>query len=188
MSGAGIQSHQVSSGRSNGVLGVVAPTLIGLLKDASDAIDCDSGTARSRLAQAMTQLLSVSSSADNRPGASARRGGLAPWQENRVRSHIEAHLDEPIRVTDLAAVSRLSVRCFSVALKQNFGASPNTFILLRRVEHAQTLMSSTNQPLADIALACGFCDQAHFCRRFRQITGRTPKAWRREHFSATSLF
>jgi transcriptional regulator GlxA family with amidase domain len=110
---------------------------------------------------------------------------LAPWQENRVKSYIEANLEQSIRVAELAALSRLSERYFAVAFKQNIGLTTNAFILLRRVERAQNLMSSTKRPLADIALACGFSDQAHFCRRFRRITGCTPKAWRREHGDPT---
>jgi AraC-like DNA-binding protein len=33
--------------------------------------------------------------------------------------------------------------------------------------------------LSDIALRCGFADQAHLCKHFRQATGLTPAAWRR---------
>ncbi|MGQ4827916.1 helix-turn-helix domain-containing protein [Enterococcus faecalis] len=34
-------------------------------------------------------------------------------------------------------------------------------------------------PLSDIALMCGFGDQSHFTRVFRQIAGTSPGAWRR---------
>ncbi len=33
--------------------------------------------------------------------------------------------------------------------------------------------------LSDIALGCGFVDQAHLCKHFRVVTGETPAAWRR---------
>jgi AraC-like DNA-binding protein len=35
--------------------------------------------------------------------------------------------------------------------------------------------------LSEIALKCGFNDQAHLCKQFRQHTGTTPAAWRRAH-------
>jgi len=40
-------------------------------------------------------------------------------------------------------------------------------------------MLTTDAPLSDIALRCGFSDQAHLCKHFRQAAGQTPAAWRR---------
>jgi AraC-like DNA-binding protein len=40
-------------------------------------------------------------------------------------------------------------------------------------------MLQTEAPLSDIALRCGFTDQAHLCKHFRLATGETPAAWRR---------
>jgi AraC-like DNA-binding protein len=44
-------------------------------------------------------------------------------------------------------------------------------------------MLQTEAPLSDIALQCGFTDQPHLCKHFRQTTGHTPAAWRRAHSS-----
>jgi AraC-like DNA-binding protein len=41
-------------------------------------------------------------------------------------------------------------------------------------------MLVSDNGLSDIALACGMTDQAHLCKIFRQMTGQTPAAWRRE--------
>jgi AraC-like DNA-binding protein len=133
------------------------------------------------LAPALILLKGEHATADGRSTQLLRRGGFAPWQEQRVTNHIEAHLGQTIRVADLAALSRLSVSYFSVAFRQSFGLSLQMFLVRRRVQRAQALMLSTDQPLSDIALACGFCDQPHFCRRFRRIAGSTPNAWRRAH-------
>jgi AraC family transcriptional regulator len=171
----GTQSHQQTD------FNVLAPALIKLLSDASNAVDTDAGAARSCLAQALAQLTPLCPSGDHRVAPQPRRGGLASWQESRVKTYIEAHIEGPIRVADLAAASRLSIRYFSHALRQSFGSSPQEFTLRRRIERAEILMLSTEQTFADIALACGFCDQAHFCKRFRKINGQTPKAWLREH-------
>jgi AraC-like DNA-binding protein len=45
-------------------------------------------------------------------------------------------------------------------------------------------MLTTSESLSQIALACGLADQAHLSRRFRQVTGTTPGAWRRCHDKA----
>jgi AraC-like DNA-binding protein len=44
---------------------------------------------------------------------------------------------------------------------------------------AAMYMLNTDMYLSDIALGCGFVDQAHLCRHFRMVTGETPAAWRR---------
>jgi AraC family transcriptional regulator len=49
----------------------------------------------------------------------------------------------------------------------------------RRVERAQGLMLRSDVSLAQIAIDCGFADQAHFNKSFRRILGESPGAWRR---------
>ena len=36
-------------------------------------------------------------------------------------------------------------------------------------------------PLSEIALDCGFADQAHLCREFSKSTGKSPAAWRKQN-------
>jgi AraC-like DNA-binding protein len=159
---------------------VLGPTLAKLLNDANGAVERDTGAARSCIAQALA-LLSREGVRPVRDTPAPRRCGLAPWQELRVKAYIEEHLEESIRVADLATLSRLSVSYFSGAFKRSFGVSIQTFLAHRRVERAQRLMLSTDQSLCRIALACGYCDQAHLCRQFRRMTGNTPRSWRHEH-------
>jgi AraC family transcriptional regulator len=97
-----------------------------------------------------------------------------------VSDHIDAHLGGRILVSDLSAIVQRSQGHFSRAFKRTFGVSPHLYILRRRVERASHLMLISDDSLSDIALACGMADQAHLCKIFRQITGRTPAAWRRE--------
>jgi len=106
-------------------------------------------------------------------------GGLAPWQVRRVMAHIEANLGECIRNKDLAALARVSLFHFNVAFRNSVGHPPHEYVIQRRIERAQGLMLSTDTPLSEIAIECGFADQAHFTRLFRAVSGETPAAWRR---------
>ena len=109
------------------------------------------------------------------------RGGLAPWQVLRVKTHVESHLDSTLRARDLAVMVRLSTGHFCRAFKRSLGVAPIAYIGARRVASAQELMLSTNESLSQIALACGFYDQAHLTRLFRRHAGTTPHDWRRRH-------
>lgn len=112
------------------------------------------------------------------------RGGLAPWQIRRVRTHIETNLDAAITTKDLAALARLSSFHFSRAFRDSFGDSPHGYVMRRRVERAQGLMLTTNASLGQIAADCGLADQAHFNKLFRKFVGESPGVWRRARASA----
>lgn len=111
--------------------------------------------------------------------AVATRGGLAPWQANRVRRHIEKEYAGRIGLDELARMTRLSNSYFSAAFRVSFGTSPHDYICRRRIDQAKHLMITTETPLSEIALDCGFADQSHLSRVFRRLTGHTPAAWRR---------
>jgi AraC family transcriptional regulator len=112
-----------------------------------------------------------------------RRGGLRAWQARKLRAYIDSHIAGPVLVADLCALIQLSEAHFSRAFRRTFGKPPHAFLIRRRVELAAQYMLQTEAPLSDIALRCGFTDQPHLCKHFRQITGHTPAVWRRAHSS-----
>jgi AraC family transcriptional regulator len=111
-------------------------------------------------------------------------GGLATWQARRTLAYIEANLASKMDIDDLANVVALSRSHFSRAFKHCVGLSPMEYVVVRRVERAKTMISGTREPLAEVALACGFADQAHLNRRFREIVGISPGRWRRSNAPA----
>lgn len=106
---------------------------------------------------------------------------LQPRQVHRIVAYIEEHLGRPIRVAELSQVVYRTQAHFSRLFKQTFGLPPHAYVLRRRIEVAARLMSESDIPLCQVALKCGFTDQSHFCKRFRQHMGATPSAWRRMH-------
>jgi AraC family transcriptional regulator len=111
------------------------------------------------------------------------RGRLLAWQARKVRDHIDIHITGPVLVADLCALVQRSAAHFSRSFKRTFGESPHAFVVRRRVELASQYMLTTDASLSDIALRCGFTDQAHLCKHFRPAAGQTPAAWRRAHRS-----
>lgn len=114
-----------------------------------------------------------------RPQTRARRGGLAPWQEKRVKEVIQAKLAGELSVGDLARECNLSHRHFCRAFRHSVGDSPHSYIQTARIDKAKKLLVGTDLKLTDVGSACGFADQAHFTRVFTQFAGMTPGIWRR---------
>jgi AraC family transcriptional regulator len=102
----------------------------------------------------------------------AANGCLAPWQERTAKEMIEAGLSTEIRLADLATACGLSVN-------QSTDVPPHRWMMKRRIERAQKLLLSTRNPVADIALDCGFHDQSHLTHVFTRLVGVSPAAWRR---------
>ena len=107
------------------------------------------------------------------------RGQLLAWQVRKVLTYIELHLTDRLRVAELSAVARCGEAHFSRLFKRTFGETPHAFVVKRRVELAARRMRDTKISLSDVALSCGFADQAHLTKCFRHLMQDTPSAWRR---------
>ena len=161
--------------RANNLLTAV-PEIIETL---AEALSKDLEATRQCVRHASATLLSCVRDANESvgamwPNANKRieyRGGLAPWQARALNKHIDANLGGSVSCEAMARLAKLSVSHLSRAFKCTFGYSPHEFLVRRRLERSQELMLQTDAPLAQIALECGFADQAHLSRAFRRTTG-----------------
>jgi AraC family transcriptional regulator len=107
-------------------------------------------------------------------------GGLAPSVLRRCIEFIETHLEENLRLNDLAHEASLSTSHLIRSFRQSTGKTPYQFLLHRRIERARSLILGDHRtPLTEVALASGFADQHHLARVFRRVTGLTPSSYRR---------
>jgi AraC family transcriptional regulator len=109
------------------------------------------------------------------------RGGLAVWQERRVKEFVDANLDGDISVMQLASVCGLSGHHFSRAFRRSTRMTPHQWLLRRRVDQAKHLLRNSKLPLSEIAVVCGFAHQSHFTRVFKRLAGVSPGQWQRLH-------
>lgn len=61
--------------------------------------------------------------------------------------------------------------------RAEFGITPKTAARIFRFERACGLISNLRQPLAEVAAACGYADQAHMTRDWKAFAGTSPKDW-----------
>jgi AraC family transcriptional regulator len=160
--------------------GELVGNLVKLLQTAFKEVDTDRESAKAFIAKASSLLQVQIERSAVAPLDRRSSGGLAAWQTQRVLGFIDQHLNETIRVEDLSQVVGLSKNYFSRSFRRSFGEAPYAYLIRRRVEHARHQMLTSDIALSEVALVCGFADQAHFCRHFRQSVGASPAAWRRQ--------
>lgn len=111
---------------------------------------------------------------------SGNQGVHSPRLDKAALRRAEAVLREPcdrrVSMTELEHHVGLSRWELARQFRMHFGVSLARFNLLRRLEQAQHLIEAGNA-IVEAALACGFTDQAHMTRAFRQAYGLTPGRW-----------
>ena len=92
--------------------------------------------------------------------------------------------DQPRRLAAAAGLSRMH---FAAQFRTGTGFRPHEYLLRRRIERAQILLSN-NVPTVGVALAVGFQSQAHFTSVFKRFVGQPPQTWRRSLYGVSALF
>jgi AraC family transcriptional regulator len=108
-------------------------------------------------------------------------GGLPARMLTSIEEYIDLNLEKDLSVEELASRLGISPSYFARSFRSSVGLAPHAYVMRRRLLRALELLASTDLPLIDIALATGFADQSHFCRRFHQMTGMPPRTYRLQH-------
>ena len=114
------------------------------------------------------------------PGGPTPSWSLSAVQCARIEAYVEAHMDVPFGVADLADLVDLPHARFTQALKAATGYTPHQYVLSCRIARAQQLLADDRAALADVAYACGFASQSHMTDVFRNKLGVTPGRYRKE--------
>jgi AraC-like DNA-binding protein len=126
-----------------------------------------------------------------------RIGTLEAWLRRIVRqpprSQVEAavaaivHSGGRASIDRIAARTGLGVRQIERSFNEDVGLGPKTFA---RIVRLQVALQSIRQgrTLSDVALACGYYDQAHMARDFRQLAAMSPAVWQAHAGELTPLF
>ena len=105
--------------------------------------------------------------------------GFSSAQHCYITDYVEANLHEPLSLETLANELGMGLWTFIRRFRRTFGEPPHAYIVNRRVTRAQRLLSQGILPLKEIALLCGFSDQAHFTRVIRKHLKVTPGSLRK---------
>ncbi|MEN6564561.1 MAG: DeoD-type purine-nucleoside phosphorylase [Christensenella sp.] len=105
---------------------------------------------------------------------------LHSWRVAAVADYISTHLSNPITIDELCALTGTSRSHLSMVFKEETGYSITQYVNRRRVEISCGMLRTTNVPVIEIALSCGFDDQSYFNRVFRKVKGVSPTKYRKD--------
>jgi AraC family transcriptional regulator len=113
----------------------------------------------------------------------ARRGRPAsgprpPAWLNRAREILDARFRERVGLDELASAAGVHPVYLSAEFRRKYGVTIGKYVRRLRIEFSCRELAASDAPLASIALAAGFANQAHFTRTFKKLTGLTPLQYR----------
>lgn len=111
-------------------------------------------------------------------GRSPGRGRPPLWLR-RVIDYLQAHVLDPPGLDTLSGIAGVTPSHLVRAFRRHQGISLSSYARRLRLEWAAEQLASTDEPVAEIALAAGFADQSHFTRVFRRQLGTPPASFRR---------
>jgi transcriptional regulator GlxA family with amidase domain len=97
---------------------------------------------------------------------------------------MEANLEEPLSIAELARRIDVSQRQLRRLFQHKLNAKPAQYYLNLRLRRARELLLQTGMPVLEIAVACGFSSTAHFGRCYRSLFGHPPSTERRPSIPA----
>jgi AraC family transcriptional regulator len=104
---------------------------------------------------------------------------VAPAWVTRIQELLHDRWNEQLTLQELSRVAGVHPITISKHFPVYFSCTLGEYMRALKTEKALTLIKSTSRSLLDIAYTCGFADQSHFTRTFKQITGFLPNDFRK---------
>lgn len=94
-----------------------------------------------------------------------------------VKEFIDNNYSSPLSLDSLS--KKFNINKFSLIriFKKEFNLSPHSYLINTRINRAKTMIKNGDS-LSNISVACGFYDQSHFAKRFKEYTGLTPENYK----------
>ncbi|OUM97529.1 MAG: AraC family transcriptional regulator [Thermobacillus sp. ZCTH02-B1] len=107
--------------------------------------------------------------------------GVTPQHYNllRLRVAIQNHPDDRWTIARMADLLKVSPGYLQTIYKKTFGISCMDDVIRNRIRLAKEYLSYSSLNVAEIAYRCGYRNVEHFSRQFKQLTGMTPREYRK---------
>ena len=107
---------------------------------------------------------------------------ILPSIAQKVASYIEKSYYSRITISDIAKNFHISRNYLYTLFKQEYGISPQDYLISYRVEMAKKLLKNSRTQLSinEVATSTGFDNPLYFSRLFRNRTGMSPSEYRKK--------
>jgi len=95
---------------------------------------------------------------------------------NEVLELMEANLEEPISLQELADFVHLSRRQLERLFLKSLHCTPSRYYLKLRLDRARRLLKQSSRSIVEITAMCGFVSTTHFSRCYRKYMGVSPRS------------
>jgi AraC-like DNA-binding protein len=112
-------------------------------------------------------------------GATDAADTTQPSWIRRACTLLEMNLHEECSLAEVASALDMPYETFRKRFRQHVGVSPGRYRAIRRVDAACAMLQHSDMTILMIATQLGFGDEFHFSKRFKQITGVSPREFRR---------
>lgn len=109
---------------------------------------------------------------------SSRRGGRVCAV---IQRYIDKHYKEALTLEGLAGIAHVSKYHVAHTFKKEYGISPMSYLVMKRIEESKQLLKTTDYPLSRLAHMVGFSSGSYFSQSFRRLEGISPMEYRRIH-------
>jgi AraC-like DNA-binding protein len=110
--------------------------------------------------------------------AAPSRSRIPSNRLERAEEYLRAHLDQSLRLGDIAQIAHMSPYHFTRAFKAYFGEPPYRYLQRIRLNKAIEMLGQTRLPMEDIAVKVGFSSASHFGSFFSRQMGMSPGVFR----------
>ena len=94
-----------------------------------------------------------------------------------VAAYLQAHLSEPLTLSDIAAGCSMSVSKLKLLVREKVGTGPIDYWIQLRIEEAQRMVREGQLNFSQIAESLGFASLHYFSRQFKKVTGMSPSEY-----------
>ena len=103
------------------------------------------------------------------------------WECTLVRRYIDTHFKENLSLDQLATLAHVNKYYLVHTFTREYGTSPISYLISRRIQESRQLLESTNYSLSQIAHMLGFSSPSYFSQVFRKQMGSSPLEYRKRH-------
>lgn len=105
----------------------------------------------------------------------------------KCQDYIRYHLDEAVRLSELAEHVGLNESYLSTLFKRETGLTVTEYVQRERIDTAKNMLKYSDYTAMQIATTLGFSSQSYFTRVFRSNTGLTPTEYRKRYHHSSGF-